>query len=45
MSTLSYTQFLWQSVDDHGIHSPFMFRFVSKAFISKMQGFLKLHKL
>lgn len=35
MAKLSYTQFLWQSVDDHGIHSPFMFRFVSKAFYAK----------
>ncbi|WP_294824554.1 hypothetical protein [uncultured Flavobacterium sp.] len=35
MSTLSYTQFLWKSVDDHGIHSPFLFRFVSKAFYAK----------
>ncbi|AWH85318.1 hypothetical protein HYN59_09390 [Flavobacterium album] len=35
MSTLSYIQFLWKSLDDHGIHSPFMFRFVSKAFYAK----------
>jgi len=35
MGTLSYTRFLWRSLDDHGIHSPFMFRFVSKAFYAK----------
>lgn len=35
MARLSYTQFLWQSVDDHGIHSPFMFRFINKAFYTK----------
>jgi|GEM_PF-950832 len=35
MSTLSYTSFLWKSDNDHGIHSPFMFRFVSKAFYAK----------
>jgi hypothetical protein len=35
MSTLSYTSFLWRSQDEHGIHSPFMFRFVTKAFYAK----------
>jgi hypothetical protein len=35
MSTLSYTQFLWNSQNDHGIHSPFMYRFVSKCFYTK----------
>ncbi len=35
MAKLSYTQFLWRSLDDHGIHSPFVFRFVSKAFYAK----------
>lgn len=35
MSTLSYTQFLWDSQNDHGIHSPFMFRFISKCFYAK----------
>lgn len=35
MARLSYTQFLLRSMDDHGIHSPFMFRFVSKAFYAK----------
>lgn len=35
MSRLSYTSFLWNSIDDHGIHSPFMFRFVSKAFYAR----------
>lgn len=32
MSTLSYTEFLWRSQNDHGIHSPFMFNFVSECF-------------
>ncbi|MEL1246269.1 hypothetical protein AAEO56_18490 [Flavobacterium sp. DGU11] len=35
MSTLSYIQFLWKSQNDHGIHSPFMFRFVTKCFYAK----------
>jgi len=35
MGTLSYTSFLWKSDNDHGIHSPFMFRFVSKAFYAR----------
>lgn len=35
MSTLSYTEFLWQSQNDHGIHSPFMFQFISKCFYAK----------
>ena len=32
MSTLSYTEFLWKSQNDHGIHSPFMFNFVTECF-------------
>lgn len=35
MSTLSYTQFLWVSQNDHGIHSPFMYSFISKCFYAK----------
>jgi spore coat polysaccharide biosynthesis predicted glycosyltransferase SpsG len=35
MSTLSYIRFLWKSQNDHGIHSPFLFRFVSKCFYAK----------
>ena len=35
MSTLSYTEFLWKSQNDHGIHSPFMFNFVSECFYAR----------
>lgn len=35
MSRLSYTEFLWKSQNDHGIHSPFMFNFVSECFYGR----------
>lgn len=35
MGKLSYRRFLWQSVNLHGIHSPFIFEFASKAIYSK----------
>ena len=35
MSTLSYTEFLWKSQNDYGIHSPFMFNFISECFYAR----------
>jgi hypothetical protein len=35
MSTQSYINFLWNSSNSHGVHSPFVFGFISKAFYAK----------
>ena len=32
MATLSYNKFLWNSVNAHGVHSPFVFNITTKAF-------------
>lgn len=33
----SYLQFLWNSKNEHGIHSPFVFLFVTKCFYTKTE--------
>lgn len=35
MSKLSYSKFLWNSVNAHGVHSPFVFGIVSKGLITR----------
>ncbi len=35
MQKQSYTNFLWSSANAHGVHSPFVFGFISKCFYSK----------
>lgn len=35
MPKQSYTNFLWNSVNAHGVHSPFVFSFISRCFYSK----------
>lgn len=38
MNTQSYTDFLWHSANAHGVHSPFVYTFVSRYLYGKAPG-------
>lgn len=44
MAAMTYMQFLWNSKNAHGVHSPFVYNIISKCFYNKIQPLYRKQK-